>query len=191
MAKIRNKNVVGLRDMKYLVGIILPSNINHKIELIQQKYKNDRWNIALPPHITLMPPAKAILSSDKAIKIIEKTVSDVKKFKIEILDVNYFCNYYRTIYAAVENSSKLKALYKNIISQANKIGAIKGPYKSFNFAPHITLLNDLTDDEFNQRYSQVRKLTFNSKFICDKVLLFAKKDDQRKYRVVGEVILGE
>ena len=177
--------------MKYLIVIILPSEINHKIELIQQKYKNDHWNIALPPHITLMPPAQAILPSEKAIKIIKEAAHKIKKFEIEITDVGFFCNYYHTIYITVKSNPKLNALYKKIISSADKIGKIEGAYKNFNFIPHITLSNDLTKEEFNQRYPEIQKTAFNSKFICNKVLLFAKNDNQQKYQAVGEVKLGE
>lgn len=175
--------------MKYLIAIILPSEINHKIELIQQEYKNDHWNIALPPHITLMPPVHPILSSDMTLKIIEEAVANVKKFEIETTDIGYFHNYYRVIYAKVENSSKLNELYKKINSRADKIGKFHKENKGF--IPHITLSNDLTEEEFNQRYLKIQKTVFNSKFICDKVLLFAKGDNQRKYQVVDEVKLGE
>jgi 2'-5' RNA ligase len=159
--------------------------------LIQQKYKNNRWNIALPPHITLMPPAQAILPNKEAIEIIEKTVCKINKFEIEITDVSFFRNYYHIIYITVKSNPKLNELYKKVISSAGKIGKIEGAYKSFNFIPHITLSNDLTEEEFNQKYSKVQELSFNSKFICDKILLFAKEGNQKKYRIIGEVKLGE
>lgn len=175
--------------MKYLIGIAPSDEISHQIKSVQQEFKSDRWNIALPPHITLMPPVEAILPVAQAIKLIKEAVYNIEKFQIEITGVDSFCNYHRTIYAAVKSSLELIDLQGKVEAISAKIGKINNAFKSF--IPHITLSNDLTREEFNQQYPEIKKLIFNLKFICDKILLFVKNSNDRKYRIAGKVKLGD
>lgn len=175
--------------MKYLVAIILPKNLSQRLAEIQRRYKSERWNIALPPHITLIPPAK-LTSNFKALsEALEKRAKDFKRFKIDIAGVSQFRNHGNTIFTQVTKSDNLLNLHQLVIKSIEGHLEIMKDYPR-QYRPHITLSNDLTANEAQEKFPRIEKLISDQQFIVDRISLFRKGDSDRKYQKIAVFAFG-
>ena len=135
--------------MKYLIAITLPKSLSQKLASVQQLYKSERWNIALPPHITLVPPAKLMSSEGDLKKILTEVAKKFQPLEIKIVGVGRFRNHGNTIFAKVEKSQELSVLQESLSRRLASCLAIENSRKRFH--PHITLSNQLKPGEAREK----------------------------------------
>jgi len=176
--------------MRYLIAITLPQGLSANYSKIQKRYKSKNWNIALPPHITLIPPAK-LTSNFKALsEALKKRAKDFERFKIDIVGVGQFANTGNTIFAQVAKSDDLLSLQQLVIKSIEGHLKIMKDYPK-QYRPHITLSNDLTADEAQEKFLGIEKSISDQQFIVDKISLFRKGDSDCNYKKIADFALGE
>jgi len=173
--------------MRYLIAITLPQGLSANYSKIQKRYKSKNWNIALPPHITLIPPAK-LTSSFKALsEALKKRAKDFKRFKIDIVGIDQFANTGNTIFAQVAKSDDLLNLQRLVIkSIEGHLEIMKGYPRQYH--PHITLSNDLTADEAQEKFPGIEKLVSDQQFIVDRISLFRNGDSDSQYQKIADFV---
>lgn len=167
--------------MKYLIAILLPDDIAKDINAIQQKYNNRRWNIALPPHITLVPPMIVEKPLSEISKLVDESIKNIKPFNIELGDIGYFIHKHHVIYQEAKITSELLGVAKSLNNNCQKIA--KEIKKYDKFVAHATLSNDLNKKEFNERFPQIKKEITERSFVCDRIALLSKDPNQDKWKI--------
>ncbi|PIX30072.1 hypothetical protein COZ63_01695 [Candidatus Berkelbacteria bacterium CG_4_8_14_3_um_filter_42_13] len=175
--------------MKYLIAITLPKSLSQKLASVQQLYKSERWNIALPPHITLVPPAKLMSSEGDLKKILTEVAKKFQPLEIKIVGVGRFRNHGNTIFAKVEKSQELSVLQESLSRRLASCLAIENSRKRFH--PHITLSNQLKPGEAREKLRDIRKLVSKQSFSCQEISLLQRDDDERRYKKIADFALGE
>jgi len=167
--------------MKYLIAILLPDDIAKDMSAIQQKYNNGRWNIALPPHITLVPPMVIDKSLEEISAIVKQSVENCKPFEVDLKNVEYFAHKYYVIYQSVNITPELENLAGNLNDACQKI-AIK--IKKYDkFVAHVTLSNDLDKNEFIKRFPQIKKEIAERSFVCHQIALLSRDPNKDKWEI--------
>ncbi|CAH0344517.1 YjcG family protein [Bacillus sp. CECT 9360] len=138
--------------MKYGVAIFPSKNLQDKANSYRKRY--DPHYALIPPHITIKGAFEA---SDTEIKNVAEKLSqissDSKPFTLNVLKVSSFQPVNNTIYFKVELTPELKKLHETLHS--------KDFFKSINeyaFVPHITIGQQLSDDEHSDVFGQSRML---------------------------------
>jgi 2'-5' RNA ligase len=164
---------------KYLCAITLPDAITAELAEVQQNYKSSSWNIAIQPHITLTPPAMAVVSLDQAEKILSEAAKAIKPFDIEVEGVDMFQNSSNTVFASVKPSEELLRLYTELRKWAPSIAAnIK---MENNFHPHVTLSNKLNPVLAAQIKAQLAEQRIHFTFPCQSFSLFSKTNLDKQW----------
>lgn len=174
--------------MRYLLAITLPKNLSLRLAKIQQRYRSKRWSIALPPHITLLPPAKIKSDLQELGKILAKIAAQFSPFEIKIPGVGKFRNRGNTIFAKIEKNQSLADLQESLSRQSGKHLAIENNHQ--HFRPHITLSNQLEQNEAQEKLANIQKLIPKAKFLCEKITLFSKPDNAQKYQKLADFVFA-
>jgi 2'-5' RNA ligase len=164
---------------KYLCAITLPEAITSELASVQQNYKSSSWNIAIQPHITLVPPARAIVSLDQAEEILSGIAKNTKPFDIEVEGVDMFENRSNTVFAKVKLSEELLRLYAELRRWAPSF--VADLKMENNFHPHVTLSNKLNSVLAEQIKSQLAEQRINFIFPCQSFSLFSKTNSDQQW----------
>lgn len=168
--------------MKCLVAILMPEDIAENISAIQQKYKNEEWNITLPPHITLVPPMEVLNISKEILGNIEDGITNIEPFEIELEKIGSFEHKYFVIYQSVKISLDLTNIVDKLSKISKNFAVSITKYK--DFIPHMTLSNDLNETEFKEKYPKIKKEIVERSFVCDKVALLSREPNKDKWKIV-------
>lgn len=170
--------------MKYLIAIALPKNLSQKLAKIQRQYKSSRWNIALPPHITLIPPANLLTDFDNLFSDLSKFTNNIEPFEIKICGIDKFVNKGNTIFAKIVENKPLQDIHQSMTRIALKHLNISKDYPDI-FCPHITLSNNLTVERAKIIYSKIEKLIQKEKFLVSDITLYKRPRNSKKYQKVS------
>ena len=137
--------------MKYGIAIFPSKAIQDEANALRKRY--DPEYAMIPPHITLKPGFNLGDTSISDItKILQEISNDTKPFKININKVSTFAPVTNTIYFKVDPEPELDALHKkiqeSISSSDNK--------DEFSFVPHITISQDLVDEEYHDVFGSLK-----------------------------------
>ena len=166
--------------MKYLCAITLPEDITSVLGGLQQSYKTASWKILISPHITLLPPAIALTSTDQAISFLREVANTIHPFDIEVEGVGRFQNSSNTVYAKVKPNEDLERLHAGLYKITPSIMAVPAKAKDA-FHPHITLSNKLSDALAEQVKMQLDEQRINFFFECNNFSLFKKETNDTKW----------
>src|SRR5699024_9279620 len=127
--------------MKYGVAIFPSKAIQDEANAYRKRY--DTKYELIPPHITLKDPYEVIEESLKdVITEIKKIANDTKPFNININKVSTFAPVTNTIYYKVEPIQELIDLHNKMQQDFFTDSS------QHNFVPHITIAQNLMDDEY-------------------------------------------
>lgn len=167
--------------MKYLIAILLPKSIGRNVSTIQGKYNNGQWHIALPPHITLVPPMVVEKPLAEISKMVNESIKNTKQFDIELQDIGYFANKHYVIYQEAKITPELLNLANNLNESCQKIA--KEIKKYDKFVAHVTLSNDLDKPEFEHRYEKIKKEISRRTFKCEQIALLSREPNRDKWKI--------
>lgn len=137
--------------MKYGIAIFPSKAIQDEANALRKRY--DPEYAMIPPHITLKPGFDLGDTSISDItKILHEISNNTKPFNININKVSTFAPVTNTIYFKVDPEPELDALHKKIqegiSSHDNK--------DEFSFVPHITISQDLVDEEYHDVFGSLK-----------------------------------
>jgi len=144
--------------MYYGIACFPQKHVQDIANSLRKRY--DPHYTLIPPHITLKE--KFEMDEDqleKATEKLEQIAKEVKRFEIHFHKVSNFYPTSNTIYFAIKESKPLMELHSKI---KDAFDPVESPY---DFIPHLTIGQKLSDDELNDVYGslRLRKIDLTSK----------------------------
>lgn len=150
--------------MTYGIAIFPSKEIQDLANSYRMRY--DPAYEKIPPHITLKERFQATNEEIEAmIDVMNELVEDMEPFEIEINKVSSFSPVTNTVYLKVNPHEQLTYLNDQLHQ------GVFPSNRKFSFVPHITISQDLSDDEFSDVYGSLRMLTFDLKDVVDRFQL--------------------
>lgn len=148
-------------SMKFGIVIFPTKKLQDLANSYRKRY--DPHYSLIPPHVTLRAPFEA---SDEQIKELSETLHSVaakhQPFKLNAPKISSFQPVNNVIYLKVEPTSEITELHKDLNS---KISAESPEYK---FVPHITIGQNLSNDEHSDVYGSLRMIRPNHEEMVDR-----------------------
>lgn len=144
--------------MKFGIAIFPSKSVQDEANSYRKRY--DPHYSLIPPHITLKTPFEADEELIKELSTEMRYIAkDTKPFTVYINKVSSFAPVTNTIYFKVEPIQSLIDLNSHM---HEGIFPSRGKH---SFVPHITIAQNLTDDEFSDVFSSLRmkKIQFQDK----------------------------
>lgn len=157
--------------MKYGIAIFPSKPLQDIANSLRKRY--DSHYALIPPHITLKEAFELNDNQDlKAVVAeIKKVSKSINPFLLRFYKYSSFSPVSNTIYLKVEENDQLMTLQKALNS-----GALQQEEK-YQFVPHITIGQEMDDDEFHDVLGRLRMETINHEEICDRFQLLYQLDN--------------
>lgn len=135
--------------MKYGIAIFPSKEIQDEANAFRKRY--DPRYTQIPPHITLKSTFEMdIPSRDNMVNELKSIANEMEPFTIQITKVRSFAPVTNTIYFKVEPTPELTSLHKKLHMGTFPVD------REHSFVPHITIAQDLVEDEFSDIYGSLR-----------------------------------
>ncbi len=135
--------------MKYGIALFPSKKLQDKANSYRKRY--DPSYALIPPHVTLK---SAFEASEEAIKDIalelHKIASEVQPFRLNVYKVSSFHPVNNVIYLGVESTPELEDLHRRMHT------GLLPSESEFAYVPHITIGQDLSDDEHSDVLSSLK-----------------------------------
>ncbi len=140
--------------MNYGIAIFPSKEIQDEANSFRKRY--DPNYALIPPHLTLKEPFQAEQEKiNELIVELKNIANQMEPFSIDIKKVSSFAPVTNTIYLKVEPCQELSHLVENMYSG-------KFPKEMRHpFVPHITIAQDLVEDEYSDILGSLRMKTFD------------------------------
>ncbi|SEP85387.1 YjcG family protein [Piscibacillus halophilus] len=159
-----------MSTLKYGIAIFPSKEIQDLANSYRKRY-DPRYN-KIPPHITLKERFEATKEEiNDFTSELEKIAKEIEPFDIEIKKVSSFSPVTNTVYLKVEPNESLTTLNKRM----NEGKLPKS--QQFAFVPHITISQELSEDEHSDVYGSMRMLEFDLKDHIDRFQLLYQLED--------------
>ncbi|MDY0406154.1 YjcG family protein [Virgibacillus sp. 179-BFC.A HS] len=156
--------------MKYGIAYFPNKKIQDEVNSYRKRY--DSHYALIPPHLTLKDAFEA---DDETIKILvpelKKIANETEPFSITINKVSTFAPISNTIYLKVNPSQELQTLYDKLHSGKFSNEAVHP------FVPHITLAQDLVDQEYSDVFGSLKMKRFDLADEVDRFQLLYQLDN--------------
>lgn len=151
---------MGVSTMKYGIAIFPGKELQDLANSYRKRY--DPKYALVPPHITLVGEFNADNDEIKTISAkLQKVASHYHSIAIKVLKISTFQPVNNVIYLKIEQNSDLEDLHTEII---NTIGVPE----EHPFIPHVTLGQQLSNDEHLDLYSSLRMRSFSHEESTDR-----------------------
>lgn len=167
--------------MKYGIAIFPSKELQDKANSLRARY--DSRYALIPPHITLKEPFEAN-DIKELVNEIKKIAKETSPFSLQVYKYSSFNPVNNTIYMGVQENEELMRLQNNLNN-----GALFQEQK-YQFVPHITIGQDLDDDEFHDILGRLKMKTINHEEICDRIQLLYQLDNG-SWSVYETFVLGK
>lgn len=151
--------------------VIFPSK---KLQDLANSYRKryDSNYALIPPHLTLKAPFDSTEIQIKDIaKKLKQIAGNYQPFQLRVLKISSFQPVNNVIYFKLENNQELRSLHHEL--HTNFIGE----EPEFNFVPHITIGQKLSNDEHSDVYGSLRMLSVDHEERVDRFHLLYQLDN--------------
>lgn len=149
--------------MKYGI-VIFPTKSLQDIANSYRKRYDPHYSL-IPPHITLTSPfEKEDANIQELSQQIRQTVQDYNPFDIKIVKFSSFKPVNNVIYLKVEASNEIVKLHE-------AFNSLLSTQSEYNFVPHVTVGQKLSNDEFSDVYGSLRMQEINHSETVDRIHL--------------------
>ncbi|SMO49191.1 YjcG family protein [Melghirimyces algeriensis] len=147
--------------MKYGVATFPEKKIQDFANSFRKRY--DPHYAMIPPHITLKEAFEAdenLLS--QVVKHLDNVARETAPFKVHLPKISTFHPTTNVIYIAADKTEHFKTLHEKINS------GILYQESPYNFIPHITIGQKMSDDELHDVYGSLRMLKLEGETLIDR-----------------------
>jgi len=157
--------------MKYGIVIFPSKSLQDKANAYRKRY--DTHYALIPPHLTLISSFEE--DDDKIKKLadqIRNTAERFSPFQLKVLKFSSFQPVNNVIYMKVESSHEIVDLHEALASIVDRP-------QEYSFVPHITVGQDLSNDEHSDVYGSLRMQPINHEETVDRFhLLYQLENGQ-------------
>lgn len=169
--------------MKYGIAIFPSKEVQDEANAYRKRYDPQYGNI--PPHITLKSAfTMDIPKRNEIVQELKKIAKEIKPFNINITKVKSFAPVTNTIYFKVEPTRELDTLYDKMHS-----GKFE-PYNKHPFVPHITIAQDLAQDEYSDVFGSIQMKEVQFEDVVDRFQLCYQLENG-SWTVYETFVLGQ
>jgi 2'-5' RNA ligase len=176
-------NQLGGNDMKYGIALFPSKKLQDLVNSYRKRY--DPHYALVPPHLTLKTAFEA---SEDEVKMIaqelRKTSEDAKPLKISIKKVSSFSPVNNVIYLKVEPTEELQELHEKLHT-----GSLNS-HPEYSFVPHITIGQNLSDDEHSDVLGSIKMLDIQHEEVIDRFHLLYQLENG-SWTVYETFLLGK
>jgi len=151
------------KDAKYLIRII---------RKLAKKYDSPTFN----PHITVYSRVQNITAAKSAVR----NCGDMKKITVEITDLEFSDNLWKTVFINVRKNQKLRQIH-NTLKKDIPLN------KKYEFNPHISLIYKKLDD--SQKQGIIGDLKIKPKLTFDKITIIEESKNVEKWKLIDRIFL--
>ncbi|OEG00050.1 hypothetical protein BHF71_06725 [Vulcanibacillus modesticaldus] len=148
--------------MKFGIVIFPSIEVQERANALRKRY-DSHYNL-IPPHITIKE-AFELDSPDKAIAHLESVTKIIPPFNLKLNKIKSFYPISPVLYCGVEDDPIIYHLHEKINS-----GVLYHETKH-KFTPHLTIAQDLPDQEIHDIYSRLKLKDFNMTFPVEQIHL--------------------
>ncbi|MFC7394099.1 YjcG family protein [Scopulibacillus cellulosilyticus] len=156
--------------MKYGIAIFPSKKLQDKVNSLRKRY--DPRYALIPPHITLKTPFE--IDDSKITDLINqiKTVAEESEpIQIRVDKVSSFNPVNNVVYLKIEPKDQLTALHE-------RLGTCDiEDTEEYSFVPHITIGQELSDEEHNDVLGSLKMQDFNHEELVDRFQLLYELDN--------------
>jgi 2'-5' RNA ligase len=176
-------NQLGGNDMKYGIALFPSKKLQDLVNSYRKRY--DPHYALVPPHLTLKTAFEA---SEDEVKMIaqelHKAAEDAKPLKISIKKVSSFSPVNNVIYLKVEPTEELQELHEKLHT-----GSLNSQ-PEYSFVPHITIGQNLSDDEHSDVLGSIKMLDIQHEEVIDRFHLLYQLENG-SWTVYETFLLGK
>ncbi|MDQ1913052.1 2'-5' RNA ligase family protein [Paenibacillus sp. GD4] len=169
--------------MLYGLAVFPSSEIQEFADRYRKRY--DTHYSIIKPHLTLRE--KELISEEQLEKGISYLTEAARKLEPFILHFNRFSTFYpanNVIYMALADPEPMQKAYEVLCS-----GVLQEQAKPYAFTPHLTIAQELGDDELHDVLSSVRKQPVDFRCTVNHVVLL-RQTENGIWQSVQEFPLG-
>lgn len=167
--------------MEYLIAVTIPGEFGEELAYLQHQFKAPTWRVSIPPHITIIPPGRALVSPEQAKVLFEAITLPAGSFEVPCRNIHKF---ERTVWLE-PHAAELSMLRDAIIPGAKQFMSLDEA-ESRPFIPHITLSNKIQDFDLSRVYEELLALDPKGIFKCSNVGLFQKTKDEKTWQLIAQ-----
>lgn len=169
--------------MKYGVAIFPSKELQDKANAMRKRY--DSHYSLISPHVTLKETfTLTALELQPVVDQLREIAKELKPFSLIVYKYSSFSPTSNSIYMGVQENEELLKLQKKL---NNDTLAQKEPYP---FVPHITIGQDLNDDEFHDILGRLKMKDIHHEEVCDRFQLLYELDNG-SWTVYETFVLGK
>lgn len=157
--------------MKCTIVVFPGKEVQERANSYRKRY--DSHFALIQPHIKLKWPFD--ISEQELpdiVSYVEKVAAEAEPFPLQFHKIKTFYPTNRVIYFGIQDQTSLSALH----SRLNE-GPLKKEEK-YVFVPHLTIGQDMIEDEFHDVYGRFKMINLNLSCTIDRVSLIYQLDDQ-------------
>ncbi len=148
--------------MNYGIVIFPSKEIQDRANNLRKRY--DSHYFFIPPHITLKDSFECE-NIEEAAKFIDEVTNRIPPFTLKVNKTKTFLPTSPVVYFGLEENADIDKLHNEINSNMLKHD------KQFNFIPHITIAQELPEQELHDIYNRLRMKDFTTSFLVDRIHL--------------------
>ncbi|GBF11112.1 2'-5' RNA ligase family protein [Tepidibacillus infernus] len=155
--------------MKYGIVIYPQKEIQDWANSLRKRY--DSHYTLIPPHITIKE-AFEIENINEAIQYIENITSQIPPFTLKLSKVGTFLPISPVVYVGFEKNPVIYELQEKLNADI-----LKRPLKH-QFIPHMTIAQDLHEQEIHDVYGRLKLENLNKSILVDRIHLCYQIENQ-------------
>ncbi|MBD8003874.1 YjcG family protein [Bacillus norwichensis] len=136
--------------MKYGIVIFPSKTLQDLANSYRKRY--DPHYALIPPHLTLKAAFETEVDAHSITEKLEAIAKKYEPFVLNIRKVSSFQPINNTIHLKTEKTPQLEGLYEDLYA------SLPGDKPEHPFVPHITIAQNLSNDEHSDVYGQLRML---------------------------------
>lgn len=148
--------------MKYGIVIFPKKEVQDRVNALRKRY-DSHYNL-IPPHITIKG-AFDLNNVKEAISHLEKVTQQIPPFTLRVNRIKTFLPTTPVVYFALEDDPGIYNLHEQVNSEMLHHEAM------YKFIPHITIAQDLSNQELHDIYDRLRMKDFDISFEVDRIHL--------------------
>ncbi|MCU5746005.1 YjcG family protein [Staphylococcus sp. SQ8-PEA] len=162
-----------------LLGLTLIPSKEFQDEVNSYRKRYDSHYALIKPHLTIKSAFEANDSDLDSIKNeVKNRIEGIPAAEIHATKASSFAPTKNVIYFKVDNNDTLQKLFDQF-NDDNFYGKAEHP-----FVPHFTIAQDLTSQEFEDIYGQMKLAGVDHKETIDELTLLRYDNDEEKWKIV-------
>lgn len=157
--------------MKLGIAIFPPKEVQDVANRLRKRYDPNYALIA--PHITIKEAFEVPEDTlPDVVNTLNRIADETNSFELHIHKVSHFHPTNNVIYFAIQENEQLNSLHERIFNDP-----LLKHERKYSFVPHVTIGQNIADDELHDIYSRLRMRDFDFKFAVNRFHLVYQLDN--------------